>query len=1518
MCMNDLSWSNIRALEGSWQVGFEEICAQLARSETPDGAKFVRKGSPDAGVECFCVLEDGSEWGWQAKFFTSPPSTSQWKQLDASVQKALEKHPNLVRYFVCMPINRPDARREDQKSMLDRWNERVEKWQGWAAERGMCVEFCWWGSSELIKRLSSEDHAGRVAFWLGDHGRFSIEWFQKSLDEAVATAGERYTPEVRVDLPIARSLEMFGRAALSIDSIRARRNDVRSALQSLGPSSTDGDGVVGDFGIDELHVVGDSVLADFDALEVGPDQSIEFSSIAVGLNRAVALADDLMHALRRQEREQNQQQEPHDPTGYRRNPFEEWRSRLRGFRQKIQQTSAALEEVDKYVNRDLMILEGAAGTGKTHLLCDFARGRVDSGLPTVLLMGQRFGTSDDPWRQALDHLDLSDLSSERFVGALEAAAQAANARALVIVDALNEGRGLKIWPDHLPAFVSRIRRSPWIAVLLSVRSTYARRVIPEQVRQDAVVVEQRGFQGNEYAAVKLYCDHYGLEFPSIPILRPEFSNPLFLKIVCRGLHDTGKRRFPTGIQGTSALFNLHLKAVNHRVAQRIDYDEADNLVQQALSKIATRMLGTERREVSRRDAKIIVDDVLPSHTYTNSLFEALISEGVLIQGMGRGGSEPDSEFVSITYERFADHVIANQLLTTCFDPQNPAAAFAEGGGMAFVGRNYRWLGLVEALSVQLPEQYGLELPTVAPGLINDHTTGRAFLQSIIWRDVNAFSENTVAVLQDLLNKAIHHSRLYDTLVVVATVPNHPLNAEYLDQVLRQLTMPDHDEYWSTYLHDAYGEQGPVDRLLDWATSRNVSDQESVEDQVVELSAIVLGWMLTASNRFVRDRATKGLISLLSGRLDAVRTLVERFRDVDDPYVCERIYAVAYGVAMRSHDPASVGRLARLVYESVFATGEPPPHILLRDYARGVIERAIHLGSDVAADARLFRPPYRSVWPHIPDEDELRVLTPHFDDLALAWSGPEWSRNRIRLSVMNDDFAFYIIGTNSSKESPHWLSLGLDAGQWSSPTERMEALEATLNDEAAAALAELQAAERQVPTTLAFVAPDGDVTNTMLLGSSESGTQITEEEHQQSRSQVEHVRQRFVTTLSRPQAQEYESIRNARAAGDPRFDLDVIQRYVLWRVFDLGWTVDRFSQFDSHVGEFRGRHAKKSERIGKKYQWIAYHEILAHISDRYQYRSGYTTDEIDRRYRGPWQIHRRDINPSWTLRSLPWTSGQDDANHAWWVPNYSNWKEPRDHRQWLDDLDDFRDLDRLLRADRSDDSRWVNLRSTPMWSEPIPPDKGSFDVERRDFWVLATAYFVDAEKVDEFLAWSNGVDFWNRWMPEPPSGEALYVGEHGWGPAFTDSHGTELDFIIPSDDVTCSTPVQVAAFEYSTSGGEYDCSVDDLQNVYLPHPSVIEAMGLKWSGHGADFVDDQGRPAAFDPTAHEPGPSALLIREDVLTDYLDRDGLGLVWAMTGQKRIINAREQYHAPSWTGSCQYTGRGIEGQIHRRTSTL
>ena len=516
-------------------------------------------------MECFCAFEDGTEWGWQAKHFTTALSDTQWRQLDDSVKQALDKHPKLVRYYVCVPRDRSDSRRKGITTELQKWHGRVAKWECQARDQGMEVEFIWWGSSELAERLSTEEHAGRFEFWFGDDRRFSQDWFKKRLAEARLAAGPRYTPEVHVDLPIARKLELFARSDSAMDALRSLVKDVRRAFRTLHPSRDHGDRINGEFGVDELRAAEDEILEAFSNVDFEPSRTLDFTSIVHELDRTIGLADESLQTLRQIESTgDDAAAHEEDVSGYRRDPFENWRAGLQNLRYELRAVRTTLTDADQIANSRLMIVTGEAGTGKTHLLCDFARQRVGAGLPTVILLGQRFTTTDEPWSQALKHLDMDHLPAERFIGALEAAAQASAARAILIIDALNEGEGPTIWPDHLAAFLDRARRSPWIGVLLSVRSTYQDSVIPDHVRKRTPVAEHRGFSGREYDAARTFFDHYGLELPSTPILHPEFSKPLFLKTICGALSETEEKRLPRGFQGISAIFDLHLKAINRR------------------------------------------------------------------------------------------------------------------------------------------------------------------------------------------------------------------------------------------------------------------------------------------------------------------------------------------------------------------------------------------------------------------------------------------------------------------------------------------------------------------------------------------------------------------------------------------------------------------------------------------------------------------------------------------------------------------------------------------------------------------------------------------------------------------------------------------------------------------------------------------------------------------------------------------------------------------------------------------
>ncbi len=1491
-----IDWNAIRPLNGSRAKGFEELCAQLARAESPADSYFERKGAPDAGVECYTVLGDGSEWGWQAKYFDEL-GDSQWTQIQDSVATALERHPRLVRYFICVPLDRPDARIDGRMSAKERWDAHVKTWTDWASSRNMTVEFVYWGSHELLERLVRPEHIGRVRFWFDIH-RFDGPWFTARLDEALKTAGPRYTPEIHVDLPIAKELDAFGRTEQFFDGIKARAQGIRRKLRNLEYSKPKSPEQFPHEEMSELSSAVRAILTELGSITVQPTGVLPFKKIAAQIAAAESGADNLRHILSDREQEYDAEssvtKDGAETVLKRDNPFREYNYRLYALSSELENTREILEHSDSIASCNLMLLNGAAGTGKTHLLCDVARQRIAKDRPTVLLMGQRFVSTDAPWTQALQQLDLTTLSTEEFVGAIETAAQVANCRALVLIDAINEGSGRLIWPSHLAAFLAHPERSPWIGVLLSIRTSYEESLIPEEVRARAVVVTHEGFTEHEYDATRTFFAHYGLELPSTPLLSPEFRNPFFLKTLCLGLNAKGEHRLPRGFHGVTAIFDLYLSAVNDRLASTIGFNNKNHLVRRALEGLADVLLDTGERWLALGKAEEVVNALLPGRDFERSLYRGLVVEGILIEESVTHQTGPHEDVVVIAYDRFADHLLTEMLLEKYLNPDAPAAAFAADAPLAFLWDKSRYItpGLLEAMCVQIAERSGQELISLAPDVMNHWGIGDAFRQSLVWRDPTAFSQDTRDTLNKLVRNELDLQDTIDVFLTVATLPDHPLNATFLDRRLRQDSMPERDAWWSIYLHHAWGNHSSANRLISWASS--VTPNTTLDDETVDLCSITLSWMLSTSNRFLRDHATQALVNLLTGRLDAVVRLVERFADIDDAYIAERIYAVAYGTAMRSHQPEQVGVLAQYVYDFVFASGEPPVHILLRDYARGIVERAIRLGAKIDIVAERIRPPYGSQWPSIPNEDDIKPFLPDWSRGSHDSGDTQWARNRIGSSVMSDDFAHYVISTK-------WTSLRLDEPAWQSPDARISALLKEFSKEEISAWNKFQTADDaasllSMKKILISVQRDPQGGNSSDEEKYETGENNTLDPELTSAIQERDTAlKELELILTEQHHHELQKLLAEKNSTDlrypPRFDTRLIQRYILKRVFDLGWTTERFGEFDRFSIGYRGRAASKAERIGKKYQWIAYHEIMALVADHFQYGEHFSGDTGDQSYEGPWQDHFRDIDPSCTLRGSSENSSWDAHSPAWWCPtNYEYWGDPNDARSWLLRYDDLPKVDDLLSiSNPNDKSRWLNVQSFFLWKQPAPTDQDRYDVERREFWYILNGYLIRTQGQEAFMKWAEDVDFWGRWMPDPPEVYRMFLGEYEWSPAFRYFQQQYFhdfgDKGWTQPDHGCPVKVRPVAFEYLREAGCFDCSVEESYTLRLPATEIITGLGLKWSGNGADYLDTAGRLAVFDPTAYADGPKALLFREDSLKEFLKLEGITICWTLLGEKLVV---------------------------------
>lgn len=145
-------------------------------------------------------------------------------------------------------------------------------------------------------------------------------------------------------------------------------------------------------------------------------------------------------------------------------------------------------------------------------------------------------------------------------------------------------------------------------------------------------------------------------------------------------------------------------------------------------------------------------------------------------------------------------------------------------------------------------------------------------------------------------------------------------------------MADRDAIFIPIFNEVYEEEeSSIKRLLGWCFDFEGFDNTS--NETIRLSAMMIATFLISSNRDLRDKSTKALVNLLTGKMDIVIDLLKTFEDVDDPYIIERLYAVAFGCVVSEQSEEMIEALAVYVYNKIFDVDYVYPNILLRDYAK---------------------------------------------------------------------------------------------------------------------------------------------------------------------------------------------------------------------------------------------------------------------------------------------------------------------------------------------------------------------------------------------------------------------------------------------------------------------------------------------------------------------------------------------------------------------------------------------------------
>jgi hypothetical protein len=505
-------------------------------------------------------------------------------------------------------------------------------------------------------------------------------------------------------------------------------------------------------------------------------------------------------------------------------------------------------------------------------------------------------------------------------------------------------------------------------------------------------IQHRGFSGHGREAVAKYFSEYGIQ-PSRPPLTREFDNPLFLKLFCKGMKANQLETVPRGINGISAISEFFLEGVNRKLADQLGLDVKSKLVQKAVTELASEMATNATDRIDYERAKEIVGQLHSSDEFEHSLFRHLEHEAILTTVPRVSEDEEFDELIEdcrFTFQRFSDHFIASHLLHEQIDGIKRKKAIADDSPLGEMLTEYGGYsnGVLDAIAVQLPELAGIELfELTLPRVAGDASVIRSVLMSLPWRDPTAFTPQLFDYLESKIVASKYEDlreQFWSIILSLGTMPEHPLNASWLHSRLVEQGMPERDAWWSTFLHFQADYNSAANGLIEWAWFD--SEQYEYSNEVCELAALLLGWMFTTPNRKIRDSATKAMVSLCRNRPTVLEQTFKKLKDVNDPYLTERLMAVACGCSLLTNDENTLSRIAEFTFQHVFNNGEVNPNVLFRDYARLSIERAVECGV-FEVDLKKTRPPYGSSWPEIPSEEEVKnsVAAPIVEHIT-GWYG----------------------------------------------------------------------------------------------------------------------------------------------------------------------------------------------------------------------------------------------------------------------------------------------------------------------------------------------------------------------------------------------------------------------------------------------------------------------------------------------------------------------------------------------------
>ena len=386
----------------------------------------------------------------------------------------------------------------------------------------------------------------------------------------------------------------------------------------------------------------------------------------------------------------------------------------------------------------------------------------------------------------------------------------------------------------------------------------------------------------------------------------------------------------------------------------------------------------------------------------------------------------------------------------------------------------------------------------------------------------------------------------------------------------------------------------------------------------------------------------------------------------------------------------------------------------------------------------------------------------------------------------------------------------------------------------------------------------------------------------------------------------------------------VRAQILWRVKQLGWSIDKFGEVDARIGSksfYRHENnATRTDRYGKKYSWIAYFEMSGLLHD-----SGVLNDYYER-------TSSVDIDPSFPDHVK--NGKVIDANYL---------------------SDQEMEMSHWMKLGTPEISPYLNLKEIQQKSGPWVLLDGSVSQENenlaRELFCFVQCYFVPKLAAESIIKLLSTMYVGGGWLPDKPCISLTFAGEIPWCSTFPHNGISELKIKIDEFPVQVEkTEIQyylddrklnISIFDmvrlqlhgssidilkhnpqlsdedlHRIEDREVTIEVEEMQPIYKEFEVIVPVCDYYWPGsttvtndgiravvlakelasefslnsrpQSFDLFSPDGRRAtcniSYQSTQLGNRQSMFYIRKDLLEAYLNQKDLTLIWAIWGERKF----------------------------------